>query len=86
MKKLLLSICLVVLCIVKANAQEPKFVSTEPSNRNVLIEELTGRNCGYCPWGQYFVNQTIKEKKIRLIVSKLPLSNYYKQKNSMKLM
>lgn len=66
MKKLLLSICLVVLCIVQANAQEPKFVSTEPSNRNVLIEELTGRNCGYCPWGQYFVNQTIKENPGRV--------------------
>lgn len=61
MKRLLLSICLVVLCLLKANAQEPQFVSTEPSNRNVLIEELTGRKCEYCPWGQYFVNQIIKE-------------------------
>lgn len=66
MKKLLLSICLVMLCLVKANAQEPKLVSTEPSNRNVLIEELTGRNCGYCPWGQYFVNQTIKKNPGRV--------------------
>lgn len=61
MKKLLLSICLVVLSLLQANAQEPKIVSTEPSNRNVLIEELTGRKCEYCPWGQYFVNQIIKE-------------------------
>ena len=61
MKRLLLSICLVALCLLKANAQEPQFVSTEPSNRNVLIEELTGRKCEYCPWGQYFVNQIIKE-------------------------
>ena len=61
MKKLLLSICLVVLCIVKANAQEPKLVSTEPSKRNVLIEELTGRSCTWCPLGQQHVNQAIKE-------------------------
>ncbi len=66
MKKLVLSICLVMLCILKANAQEPKMVSTDPSNRNVLIEEFTGRNCGYCPWGQYFVNQTIKENPGRV--------------------
>ena len=61
MKRLLLSICLVMLCFVKANAQEPKFVSTEPSNRNVLIEELTGRACSWCPEGQLHVNQTIAE-------------------------
>ena len=66
MKKLLLSICLVMLCLVKANAQEPKLVSTEPSNRNVLIEELTGRNCGFCPLGQYYVNQTIKKNPGRV--------------------
>ena len=66
MKKLLLSICLVVLSLLQANAQEPKIVSTEPSNRNVLIEELTGRGCVYCPWGQYFVNQTIKENPERV--------------------
>ena len=61
MKKLLLSICLVMFCLMQAKAQEPQFVSTEQSNRNVLIEELTGRKCEYCPWGQYFVNQIIKE-------------------------
>lgn len=26
-------------------------VSTEPSNRNVILEEFTGRDCGYCPDG-----------------------------------
>ena len=66
MKKLLLSICLVMLCLVKANAQEPKLVSTSPSNRNVLIEELTGRTCGFCPLGQYYVNQTIKKNPGRV--------------------
>ena len=61
MKKLLLSICLVALCLLQANAQEPKMVSTEPSNRNVLIEELTGRQCVYCPGGQLHVNQALAE-------------------------
>ena len=61
MKKLLLSISLVVLSLMKANAQEPQIVSTEPSKRNVLIEELTGRECSWCPLGQQHVNQAIKE-------------------------
>lgn len=26
-----------------------QLVSTEPANRNVVIEEFTGRGCGYCP-------------------------------------
>ena len=66
MKKLVISMCLVLLCLLQVNAQEPQLVSTEPSNRNVLIEELTGRKCGYCPWGQYFVNQIIKENPGRV--------------------
>lgn len=32
-------------------------VSTEPSNRNVIIEEFTGRDCGYCTDGHRLVNQ-----------------------------
>ncbi len=35
-------------------AQE--YVSTQPQNRNVLIEEFTGRNCGYCPDGHRIAN------------------------------
>jgi len=32
-------------------------VSTEPANRNVILEEFTGRNCGYCPDGHLIANQ-----------------------------
>ena len=32
-------------------------VSTEASNRNVIIEEYTGVNCGYCPDGHRIANQ-----------------------------
>lgn len=57
---------MVLLCLFKANAQEPKFVSKDPSNRNVLIEELTGRTCGYCPSGQKIVNDIIKNNPGRV--------------------
>lgn len=35
-------------------AQE--YVSTQPQNRNVLIEEFTGRNCPHCPDGHRIAN------------------------------
>ena len=38
-------------------ASAQMFVSTEPANRNVVIEEFTGRNCGYCPDGHAIANQ-----------------------------
>ena len=56
MKKLTLLMCAFAF-LFKVNAQEPQFVSKEQQNRNVLIEELTGRNCQYCPGGQKTVNQ-----------------------------
>lgn len=33
------------------------FVSTEPSNRNVILEEFTGINCGFCPDGHAQANE-----------------------------
>jgi hypothetical protein len=75
MKKLLLSICLVALCLLKANAQEPKMVSTEPSKRNVLIEELTGRSCTWCPLGQLHVNQALTEFPGRVFTANIHSDN-----------
>lgn len=34
-----------------------QYVSTEPSNRNVILEEFTGRGCQYCPDGHAIANQ-----------------------------
>ena len=38
---------------------QPTIVSTSPSNRNVLIEEYTGINCGYCPNGHAYGNTVL---------------------------
>ena len=51
--------CAILACLLKVNAQEPQLVSTEKQNRNVLIEEFTGRNCGYCPDGHVIANQIV---------------------------
>lgn len=34
-----------------------QYVSTEPTNRNVILEEFTGRGCGYCTDGHRIANQ-----------------------------
>lgn len=54
MKKLTL---LVLGLVAGFMASAQMFVSTEPANRNVVIEEFTGRNCGYCPDGHVIANQ-----------------------------
>ncbi len=56
MKRFILSV--ISFCAAfGAMAQTPQFVSTEPSNRNVVIEEFTGINCGYCPDGHRIVRE-----------------------------
>ena len=55
MKKISFLAGALLACFMQVNAQE--FVSTAPANRNVIIEEFTGRNCGYCPDGHKIANQ-----------------------------
>lgn len=54
MKKLSLILAVMLAFAFSLNAQQ--FVSTEPANRNVILEEFTGRNCGYCPDGHLIAN------------------------------
>lgn len=42
------------------NVKAQQYVSTEPANRNVILEEYTGRNCGYCTDGHKRANQIIQ--------------------------
>ena len=43
-----------------------QFVSTDPTNRNVIIEEFTGRGCGYCPDGHRIANELMAAHPGRL--------------------
>lgn len=38
-----------------------QFVSTTPANRNVIIEDLTGRNCGYCPIAHRVMHEIMED-------------------------
>ncbi|MBO7225668.1 MAG: Omp28-related outer membrane protein [Bacteroidales bacterium] len=56
MKKIVLSF-LGLFAAFAVGAQTPEFVSTQPANKNVVIEEYTGINCGYCPDGHKIVKK-----------------------------
>lgn len=56
MKKSLLTIALVTIFGLGVMAQD-MIVSTEPTNKNVVLEEYTGINCGYCPDGHRIANE-----------------------------
>lgn len=45
-----------------------QYVSTEPANRNVLIEEYTGRSCPYCPDGHRVANEIAAANPGRVFV------------------
>lgn len=54
MKKFTLAIMALLAFTFTVKAQQ--YVSTTPANRNVILEEFTGRNCGYCPDGHLIAN------------------------------
>ncbi|MBO7073328.1 MAG: Omp28-related outer membrane protein [Bacteroidales bacterium] len=55
MKKFTLALIALLSMSYMTKAQQ--YVSTEPANRNVIIEEFTGRGCGYCTDGHRIANQ-----------------------------
>ena len=48
---------LVALLSMTFMTKAQQYVSTEPANRNVILEEFTGRGCGYCTDGHRIANQ-----------------------------
>ena len=55
MKKFTFALISLLALSITVKAQQ--YVSTEPANRNVILEEFTGRNCGYCTDGHRIANQ-----------------------------
>jgi hypothetical protein len=43
-------------------------VSTEPQNKNVVLEQYTGVNCPYCPQGSTIANQIYNANPTRVVV------------------
>lgn len=57
--KRITSLLVALTIVMSVNAQQ--YVSTEPANRNLLIEEFTGRNCPNCPAGHIISNEIIHD-------------------------
>ncbi len=71
MKKInLLVACLATGILLTASlfAQEPKWVSKEVTQRNVVLEEFTGIGCVACPAGHLIANQLAAANPGRLFV------------------
>lgn len=64
MKKFTFAVMALLAFSFSLKAQQ--YVSTEPTNRNVIIEEFTGRNCQYCPDGHRIVNELMAANPGRL--------------------
>lgn len=55
MKKITLALMALLVFTFSLKAQQ--YVSTQPSNRNVVLEEFTGRGCTWCPDGHKIANE-----------------------------
>lgn len=60
----------------KPPVEEPLEVSHEVMNRNVVIEEYTGINCGYCPDGHQKVNEIMTANPGRAFGINIHCGNY----------
>lgn len=77
MKKTLFVLVAAVLTSMFASAQiTDTIVSLTPSNRNVLLEEYTGINCGYCPDGHRIANEIMAANPGRVCVINIHQGTY----------
>ena len=54
------------LLAVTFSVKAQQYVSTQPANRNVILEEFTGRGCGYCTDGHRIANELMAAHPGRL--------------------
>ena len=64
MKKI--TFALMALLALSFSMKAQQYVSTEPANRNVILEEFTGRGCGYCTDGHRIANELMAANPGRL--------------------
>ena len=64
MKKFTFALMALLALTFSVKAQQ--YVSTEPANRNVILEEFTGRGCGYCTDGHRIANELMAANPGRL--------------------
>ena len=75
MKKFTLALMAMLAFTFSLKAQ--MYVSTDPSNRNAVLEEFTGRTCGYCPEGHVIANQIKAEHPDRFWSVNIHSNGYF---------
>lgn len=73
-KKLSFALLLIFVASFRIDAQT--IVSTSPANKNVVLEEFTGVNCGYCPDGHRIANQIAAANPGRVFVLNIHQGGY----------
>lgn len=69
MKKSITFLSLLLLLGGKMFSQDtPQYVTTNPSLKNMVLEEFTGRNCHACPSGHKTANRLLRENPGRLFL------------------
>lgn len=76
MKKTLLLMVVALMSVFTVHAQNEQFVSTTPSNKNVVIEEYTGVNCTWCPDGHKIANQIAAAHPGRVFIINIHQGGY----------
>ena len=76
MKKILSLVVLAFLSVFTVMAQGEQFVSTEVSNKNVVLEEYTGIQCQFCPDGHKRANQLAAAHPGRVFVINIHAGGY----------
>lgn len=76
MKKILSLMIVALLASFTLSAQGDQFVPSTPSNKNVVLEEYTGINCGYCPDGHRIANQIQSDNPGRVFVINVHAGSY----------
>lgn len=51
---------LLVFSLISVMLYSQDYVSTEPQNKNAIIEEFTGVRCGYCPQGHQILHDILE--------------------------
>ena len=74
MKRFSITAMFLLLLTTALNAQN--LVSTEPTNRNVLIEEFTGVYCGWCPDGHKIANELVASNPNKVFVANIHAGGY----------
>jgi hypothetical protein len=63
-------------CAASFAASAQTFVSTSPSNKNVVLEELTGIRCQYCPDGHRTAAQLSANNPGRVVIVNIHAGSY----------